>query len=279
MPNKKNRPHGHYCKICGQHKANEKFSGKGHANHICKACASLPAAAKAESQTMNRLLNMPMRRLTDSEKKWLEKRVHDSRPEVAELARSVYNMRFPHAERNAMKKQLLINTLAFEIHVEVYDRYGDYELINRSFGVDRKNCTLTFLDLNENGQEQTLTLGQDKMRKLLKWMVHSLEIFMWAQDYCSTPNLDEVDLDSLDDEDEPTDFDLTQFVDSISLPVEPTDKIPTWSVHAEYSNHTVQDMAYYDGDIFDKLEELYLALLEYFEPTEDGPIRDMLFIK
>ncbi len=31
-----NRPHGHYCKICGEYKANEKFSGKGHAAHICK---------------------------------------------------------------------------------------------------------------------------------------------------------------------------------------------------------------------------------------------------
>ena len=30
---------GHYCRICGQHKANEKFSGKGHATHICKACS------------------------------------------------------------------------------------------------------------------------------------------------------------------------------------------------------------------------------------------------
>lgn len=33
------KPHGHYCRICGQYKANEKFSGRGHAAHICKACA------------------------------------------------------------------------------------------------------------------------------------------------------------------------------------------------------------------------------------------------
>ena len=33
---------GHYCKICGEYKANEKFSGKGHAAHICKACHALP---------------------------------------------------------------------------------------------------------------------------------------------------------------------------------------------------------------------------------------------
>lgn len=33
------KPHGHYCRICEQYKANEKFSGRGHAAHICKACA------------------------------------------------------------------------------------------------------------------------------------------------------------------------------------------------------------------------------------------------
>jgi len=28
--------HDHYCKIGQTYKANEKFSGKGHAAHICK---------------------------------------------------------------------------------------------------------------------------------------------------------------------------------------------------------------------------------------------------
>ena len=30
---------GHYCRICGITRANEKFSGKGHKNHICKDCS------------------------------------------------------------------------------------------------------------------------------------------------------------------------------------------------------------------------------------------------
>ncbi len=30
---------GHYCGVCGRRRANEKFSGKGHAAHICKDCA------------------------------------------------------------------------------------------------------------------------------------------------------------------------------------------------------------------------------------------------
>jgi len=33
---------GHRCRICGAIKPNEKFSGKGHKNHICKQCSSKP---------------------------------------------------------------------------------------------------------------------------------------------------------------------------------------------------------------------------------------------
>lgn len=109
MSKKKNRPHGHYCKICGEYKANEKFSGKGHAAHICKACSRLSAAEKAAAMDINRLMDFPMRRLSESEKKWLKAKMKDECPEVADTAREIYNVCFPHAERNAMKKQLVIN--------------------------------------------------------------------------------------------------------------------------------------------------------------------------
>ena len=90
MP-KKNRPHGHYCKICGEYKANEKFSGKGHAAHICKVCSRLGAAEKAAAMDMNRLMSFPMRRLSDSEKKWLQAKMHDKCPEVADTAKPYGN--------------------------------------------------------------------------------------------------------------------------------------------------------------------------------------------
>ena len=53
------KKHGHYCKICGEYKSNEKFSSKGHAAHICKACSALPSEKKAEMMAVNRLLNLP----------------------------------------------------------------------------------------------------------------------------------------------------------------------------------------------------------------------------
>jgi len=33
---------GHWCRICGRILPNERFSGKGHKNHICKKCSTLP---------------------------------------------------------------------------------------------------------------------------------------------------------------------------------------------------------------------------------------------
>ncbi len=133
MSKKKNRPHGHYCKICGEYKANEKFSGKGHTAHIYKACSRLSAAEK-----------------------------------VADTTREIYNVCFPHAERNAMKKQLVINALLFEVHTEVYDGYGDMELADRRFTIDRKSSVLTMTDFHTGGVEQSVTLEGGQMAKLLR---------------------------------------------------------------------------------------------------------------
>ena len=42
---------GHWCRICDTIKPNEKFSGKGHKNHICKKCAKKP---KEEIDAINK---------------------------------------------------------------------------------------------------------------------------------------------------------------------------------------------------------------------------------
>jgi len=50
---KKKKQQGHYCRICGEYKAKEQFSGKGHARHICKECQSLPEEVKADMVRCN----------------------------------------------------------------------------------------------------------------------------------------------------------------------------------------------------------------------------------
>lgn len=67
---------GHYCKICSEHKANEKFSGKGHAAHICKSCAAMPLEERNQAMTLTRILNLPWY-LSKEQYAWLKKRCHD----------------------------------------------------------------------------------------------------------------------------------------------------------------------------------------------------------
>lgn len=262
---KKNGPHGHYCKICGQYKANEKFSGKGHAAHICRACSRLSAAEKAAAMDMNRLMDFPMRRLSDSEKKWLEAKMHDKSPEVADTAKEVYHICFPYAERNAMKKQLVINALSFEVHTEVYDGYGDMEMADRRFTIDRKNRVLTMTDFHADDGEQSVTLEGGQMAKLLRYIVHTLEIFMWDQDYCLLPDVDDYAMDVFPDED----FDMDDLEEKEDAPVQEPEGSPVWCAKVEYSNHTVQDISSYNAYLPERPEELYFSLMEYFEEEHE----------
>jgi len=43
---------GHYCRICGRTRANEKFSGKGHKNHVCKDCSG-KSGKKVKRKSLN----------------------------------------------------------------------------------------------------------------------------------------------------------------------------------------------------------------------------------
>ncbi|SOY30537.1 Sensor protein CpxA [Acetatifactor muris] len=128
-------------------------------------------------------MDFPMRRLSENEKKWLKTKMKDDCPEVADTAREIYNVCFPYAERNAIKKQLVINTLSFGVHTEVYDEYGNMELVDRHFTIDRKSRVLTMTDFQTEGVEQSVTLEGGQMAKLLRYIVHTLEIFMWEEDY------------------------------------------------------------------------------------------------
>ena len=50
---KKNKQ-GHFCRICRRHRANEKFSGKGHQQHVCKDCNKELQQEKRERKRANK---------------------------------------------------------------------------------------------------------------------------------------------------------------------------------------------------------------------------------
>jgi hypothetical protein len=89
---KKKRKSGHFCKICSEYKSNESFSGKGHAKHICKRCSKKPPSEQAADMTLNRLFNMPFRKLSPAEKSWLENRLHDQHEDVRTAVLEIYRL-------------------------------------------------------------------------------------------------------------------------------------------------------------------------------------------
>ncbi len=68
-PSHNGKARGHYCHVCGEHKADEKFSGKGHAAHICKTCAALPINERNLMITLRKIDNMAFRHLSEQEVK------------------------------------------------------------------------------------------------------------------------------------------------------------------------------------------------------------------
>jgi hypothetical protein len=52
------REHGYFCWCCGQTKANERFSGRGHTRHLCKDCSRLGKAELAYKQTIRNMTKM-----------------------------------------------------------------------------------------------------------------------------------------------------------------------------------------------------------------------------
>ena len=72
------------------------------------------------------------------------------------------------------------------------------------------------------------------LAKLLKWTVHTLEIFWWGEDHCGPADAGQEEETSL------------------------------WSVHVKYSNGEMQDMGSAD-DPPDHVLELVSALAEFFE--------------
>ncbi len=54
MAKRKKHP-GHYCWVCNRQRPNEKFSGKGHAKHVCRECARLGGKELAYRQNLRNL--------------------------------------------------------------------------------------------------------------------------------------------------------------------------------------------------------------------------------
>ena len=146
--------------------------------------------------------------------------------------------------------------------IRKFDEYGDEQPVNRRFTVDRKNCVLTMTNFDADSTEQSVTLESRKVSTLLRRTVHSLEIFMWQEDYGLSPDRTDPYL-PVDPEDWDEDFEEEE-ADDPALEIE-----ASWRVQSEYADHTQQEIVSYEDYLPDRPEELYFALLDYFEPDTE----------
>jgi hypothetical protein len=238
---------GHYCRVCGQHKANEKFTGGGHAAHVCKACQKKTPAERSEQLAINRLDSMRFRRLSPGEIKWLEKCMNDSSPKVQEFAQNLHESIF-HPARKEAKKDLHIDALTLSIRSES-------GMATTEFHADTSGKIVKKIFANSNNecvQEETVTIDVSAMRKLFDYCVHKYEISFWDEDFGG-----QSDVDSLEEDEEEYDND---FPDCMPYNL-------SWGAEVKYSNGNEQKTKGHRG-LPMPVDALFLDFIEYFEKDE-----------
>ena len=80
---------GHYCRVCECYRSNEKFSGKGHKNHICKKCSKLSIEVRNEKSILNKIHSFSFYGASKKNRKIIESYLNNKSEKVRELARSV----------------------------------------------------------------------------------------------------------------------------------------------------------------------------------------------
>ena len=84
---------GHYCWVCGRVRANERFSGKGHARHICEDCRRLPREQRDAVQALREIDGfLDQRRISAKNMARLRALCRSSNEEVRQKAQLVLEM-------------------------------------------------------------------------------------------------------------------------------------------------------------------------------------------
>ena len=81
---------GHWCRICGAIRPNEKFSGKGHKNHICKQCAVKPKKEIIEAEQEDEIFGfLKQSHISAKNIKRLQRLAASENEDIAKLAHIV----------------------------------------------------------------------------------------------------------------------------------------------------------------------------------------------
>ena len=91
---------GHYCRICGRYRANEKFSGKGHRIHVCKDCARLPREERLAIEQEDEITGfLKQSNISQANLGRLKSLAASSNPEIAQFGQLVLEIARTHPQK------------------------------------------------------------------------------------------------------------------------------------------------------------------------------------
>ena len=266
----KKKLQGHYCKVCGEHKANEAFSGKGHASHICKVCAGLSPAERSARVIINKIDNMAYRNLSKEDIKWLRSKLNDPNLEIQQAARGVHGERFQEYEHSQAQKGLTVLSFDFFIHGSVWE-WGDEIPVHMRFSLDNTGM-LTRLDCT-NDVETEIEVDRVEARKFLKSLIHEWHVLFWDEDLSDKVWSVDEEVDLLPEyktnhyDDDLEDDEIEDDEASVTDEIPQADREPIWTVLLELNNGKLKELTFYN-QMHTEPQELYLTLQAWFEEQE-----------
>jgi hypothetical protein len=129
---------GHYCRLCGRVRANERFSGHGHRDHVCKDCQRMPSEKRDQMERLDEILGfLHQSNITAKNLARLQQLCSHARPKIAELAALILEIgRAQPGKRNRWLKlarghselfERAIELLGLEFFEDLLSGYGDFE--------------------------------------------------------------------------------------------------------------------------------------------------------
>lgn len=112
---------GHYCRICGRICPNERFSGRGHATHLCRECQKLPQIERDRVDLMQELEGyLQQSHISDRNLSRLRKLSQHALPEISTLAAILHDIGVVTPFKRRRFKRLARE------HRELLSRYNTY---------------------------------------------------------------------------------------------------------------------------------------------------------
>jgi len=238
-------------------------------------------AERNEMIAIRKIENMAFRHLSETEIKWLRGKMNDSRPEVKAAAREAHAIKFPHYERNMMKKGLTARSLEYFIHGEVWDEYGDEIPVHMRFFADNTGLIRRIDYSTPDGEQETsVNIGVQSALKFLKAVVHQLNAPFWSEDLSDAePGQYDPYLDILPEfrpgydgnDSDGEDFSWALYIndDEDEPEAAASDKEPVWSLKLSLTKGYGDKTQTFYNQMHQEPQELFWSLMEWFEADEN----------